>query len=261
MRDYGKVFSRIWESADFRALSEDGRTLVLYLLTCPHGTIAGTFRVPDGYACEDLQWSAERVAEGFRDLSAKGFATRCEITKWVWVTKFLEWNPPENPNQKTAARKVVAGVPDSCGWKQAFMRVCGHLIGFEKPAEQEPLANPLPTVPQPVAVAVAVAEEPPLPPEGAGRSSQPDPQGFPEFWAAWPAGDRKQDRKKCAAKWRRSNLSRETAVIVAHVEASKATRKWRDGFDPAPLTYLNGERWRDGPPAEVSELAFAGADV
>jgi hypothetical protein len=141
MREYGKVFSQIWESDDFRSLTEDGRTLVLYLLTCKHATITGVFRVPDGYACEDLQWSSERVSEGFRDLFAKGFATRCGASKWVWVTKFLEWNPPENPNQRKAAAKVALTVPDSCGWKREFMRVCGPLLGLEPPVDNQPLPN------------------------------------------------------------------------------------------------------------------------
>ena len=146
MRDYGKIFSKLWESQDFRSMSEDGRTLVLYLLSCRHGTIAGVFRIPDGYACEDLQWSSERVAEGFANVQAKGFATRCNATKWVWVAKFLEWNPPENPNQRKSAAKVASAIPVECGWKQAFMRASGEVLGLEVPAESNPsgtLSEPL----------------------------------------------------------------------------------------------------------------------
>jgi hypothetical protein len=144
LRDYGKVFSRIWESDDFRSLSEDGRSLVMYLLTCQHGTIAGVFRVPDGYACEDLQWTPERVSEGFANISAKGFATRCESTKWVWVAKFLEWNPPENPNQRKAAAKVANSIPDGCAWRLDFIRECGVSLGLgaaPKETVSEPLDN------------------------------------------------------------------------------------------------------------------------
>lgn len=78
----------------------------------------------------------------------------------------------------------------------------------------------------------------PLPPKGEGR--------FPEFWAVWPSTDRKQDRKKCLEKWHRKGLDSVADEILTHVEAMKATRKWLDGFEPAPLTYLNGERWADG---------------
>jgi hypothetical protein len=80
---------------------------------------------------------------------------------------------------------------------------------------------------------------------------------FPEFWAAWPSGDRKQDRKKCLAKWVRGGFDADADAILAHVEASKLSRKWRDGFEPAPLTYLNGERWKDG----GEDLATVGAET
>ena len=172
MREYGKVFSRIWESADFRALSEDGRALVLYLLTCQHGTIAGVFRVPDGYACEDLQWGSERVSKAFRDLESKGFATRCEKTKWVWVCKFLEWNRPENPNQRKAAAKCAAMVPSDCRWWGDFTHVYGDLLGLPK-AEH---SNPCETLSEPFLNQYQEQEQeqkeiPPIPPKGGEKSS------------------------------------------------------------------------------------------
>jgi hypothetical protein len=194
LRDYGKVFSRIWESADFRALSEDGRTLVLYLLTCQHGTIAGVFRVPDGYACEDLQWTPERVAEGFANVSAKGFATRCEATKWVWVAKFLEWNPPENPNQRKAASKVAQSVPDGCSWRLDFIRVCGSSLGIEPSAK----ANPSRTVPEPLPNQYQEQKQKQEEEASPQAAPQPDPKGsrlpadwiLPDEWRAWAQKER-----------------------------------------------------------------------
>lgn len=138
MRDYGKVHSSFWTSETTRSMTEDGRALALYLLTSPHNTIAGVFRLPDGYVCEDMQWSSERVAKGFAELLAKGFANRCETTKWVWVCKHLDWNAPENPNQWKSAAKIVSSIPDECQWKQSFISNCW-------PQE----LNPSATVPKP----------------------------------------------------------------------------------------------------------------
>jgi hypothetical protein len=145
MRDYGKVHTSFWSSATIRALTDDGRLLAAYLMTSPHSTITGVFRLPDGYVCEDMQWTPERVAKAFAELFAKGFGNRCETTKWVWVVKHLDWNPPENPNQRKSAAKVALGVPDECTWKLEFMRVCGPSLGIEPAAS----ANPLPTVQKP----------------------------------------------------------------------------------------------------------------
>ena len=146
MRDYGKVYSTFWSSETTGGLSDDAKLLALYLLTCSHSTIAGVFRLPDGYVSEDLHWTGERVAQGFAELFQKGFANRCETTKWVWVKKHLEWNKPENPNQRKAAAKVATSVPDQCGWKRAFWSDAAEVLTLEP----LPPANPSGTVPQTV---------------------------------------------------------------------------------------------------------------
>lgn len=88
------------------------------------------------------------------------------------------------------------------------------------------------------------------PDAGEKRERKLDPEGFAEFWAAWPRSSRKQDRKKCAEFWRRNRLGQRVATILADIEAKKPTRAWRDGYEPAPLTYLRGERWNDGSPSD-----------
>lgn len=145
MRDYGKVHVSFWSSPTIRAMSEDGRVLSLYLMTSPHTTIAGVFRLPDGYVCEDLGWTPERVRQGFAELFRNGFGNRCETTKWVWIYKHLEWNPPENPNQRKSAAKCAASIPDECTWKSDFMRVWAEPLGIT----WAPSPNPSPTVNEP----------------------------------------------------------------------------------------------------------------
>lgn len=147
MRDYGKVYATFWSSETTSTLSDDGKLLALYLMTCGHATIAGVFRLPDGYVAEDLQWTSERVSQGLIELFNKGFADRCTATKWVWVRKHLEWNKPENPNQRKSAAKIALSVPDSCSWKQAFMRDCAEVLAIELPETEngsETLGKPFP---------------------------------------------------------------------------------------------------------------------
>lgn len=139
------MHSAFWSSADIQALSDDAKLLALYLLSCSHGTIAGVCRLPDGYVSEDLKWTSGRVSKGFEELFTKGFASRCEATKWVWVRKFLQWNAPENPNQWKAIWKVVGQVPPQCAWRVDFLNLLAKLSGKEPPPE----ANPSETVPEP----------------------------------------------------------------------------------------------------------------
>lgn len=98
------------------------------------------------------------------------------------------------------------------------------------------------------------------PSSAARKRAGVDPAGFAEFWTAWPATDRKTKRKDCAAHWKRHSLVEHLADILAHVQAMMGTRKWRDGFEPAPLTYLRGECWNDGAPATAHLPATRGLD-
>lgn len=150
MRDFGKVHTSFWTSSTVRDMSEDGRTLAIYLLTSPHGTIAGVFRLPDGYACDDLQWDAQRVQAALDELQRNGFARRCGVTKWVWVVNHFEWNPLENPNQKKAASKVANMVPGTCVWVDEFLRTCGPLFHLEGWPQRNPSGTVPPTLPEPL---------------------------------------------------------------------------------------------------------------
>jgi hypothetical protein len=78
-------------------------------------------------------------------------------------------------------------------------------------------------------------------------SGKPDdmPPGFAEFWQAWPKSSRKDSKTECLKRWRARHLEAESEAIIAGVLAKKATKKWLDGYEPAPLTFLNQRQWLD----------------
>lgn len=85
------------------------------------------------------------------------------------------------------------------------------------------------------------------PPTKASSPTAKPSEAFMRWWSVWPNTARKADRKKCWEKWRAKRYDEVADQIVAHVEFCKRmNQQWRDGFEPAPLTYLNGERWNDG---------------
>lgn len=71
------------------------------------------------------------------------------------------------------------------------------------------------------------------------------PAGFARFWQTWPASGRKVARAECLKRWKAKGLEASADAIVAHVAACKQSKQWLDGYDPAPLTYLNQQRWLD----------------
>ena len=146
MRDYGKIHSAFWMSESVRQLSDDGKMLALYLLTCPHGNMLGCFRIPDGYVSDDLKWPIERVSKGFNELLDNGFASRCNTSKWVLIYNFLEYNPFENPNVGKAAGKIYTSIPNNLPTKTDLTRILNDSCPFFPKAELNHLPNPLETL-------------------------------------------------------------------------------------------------------------------
>jgi hypothetical protein len=207
VRDYGRVYSAFWQSPEIRSLPEDARTLALYLLTTPHGNLIGCFRLPDAYAADDLQWTAERVSEGFAKLVEVAFVRRDEATKWVFIAKYLKWNPFENPNVAKAAWKAFDQVPaislksalalaileSGAHLSEAFAKACGTLTKDYRKPEPEP-------------------EPKPEPEKKEARKRAPAPDDVePQVWIDWVA----------LRKGKRANVS-QTAIEEARKEAAKA---------------------------------------
>lgn len=77
---------------------------------------------------------------------------------------------------------------------------------------------------------------------------------FEEFWNTWPKSIRKGAKSTCKAKWDKLKLDLQADQIIKHVTWMKTTEAWTKGdgaFIPAPLVYINQQRW-DG--AEVPEV-------
>jgi hypothetical protein len=76
---------------------------------------------------------------------------------------------------------------------------------------------------------------------------------FERFWDTWPKSFRKGGKSACKVKWKKFYCETCADQIIKHIEWMKTTDAWRkdDGaFIPAPLVYLNQQRW-DG--AEIPE--------
>lgn len=200
MRDYGRVHSTFWSSKTIASLSDDGKMLALYLMTCSHNTIAGVFRLPDGYVSEDIKWEQTRVAKGFAELLQKGFANRCETTKWVWIIKHLDWNPPENPNQRKAAAKCAQSIPDDCIWKRAFMEDRGCSLGLVQP------------------------------PNGSETVRQPSPEPFLN-----QKQEQEQEQKSSGAEAPRTRRARQTP-LPADFCVSDRVRRWAEAKGYGDIT-------------------------
>lgn len=247
MRDYGRVSTRFWSSPTTKAMSGDARHLSLYLMTSPHSTIAGVFRLPLAYAADDLDWTSERVSEALRELSDVGFARYCSATKWLWTVNHFRWNPLDNPNQRKAARKIAEQVPTECAWHADFERtsephIAGHSAGAANGSETlgEPSSNQEQELVNRSTLSARRAR--PL----TQRAAKTGSDAFESFWELYP-----RKSGKAAALRAFEALNPDAAILVLMREAlgnaSRSDEWQRDAgrYVPSAEKWLRDRRWED----------------
>lgn len=206
----------------------------------PDLTVGKLMRLFRWFDQQTIDGNAHGVTAALLDrlLGVTGFVQAVANTGWLVISSDgLTLHNFDKHNGATAKSRA-----------QTAKRVANHRASV---VDDAPCNAPAVTAPLAREEKSREDKNPPLPPKGEGR--------FPEFWNLWPNTDRKQDRKKCFAKWHRNGWDSIADEVIAHVAAMKQTRKWLDGFEPAPLTYLNGERWNDGVDAPPANNIFAGA--
>ena len=209
----------------------------------PDLTVGKLFRLWRWFDQQTTDGNARGVTSALldRQVGASGFVQALADVGWATIsTEGVELKNFERHNGKTAKERALTakrvanhknnggGNADGNGDANAHT-VSGALPRKEKKREEK---------------------NTPLPPAGGCKR-------FEEFWTAWPKSDRKQDKVKCADKWRRGGLDDLAEAILSDLERRKGGRKWREAdgqYIEAPLTYLNGKRWEDGA-TEADELA------
>lgn len=146
---YWRVSPKFWPESS--SWSDDGRLLALYLLTCPHRTTEGLFRLPKPYMVADIGWSSERLAEAMAELLGEGFIEWDEKRSLVLIVNAMKYQAPENPNQRKSAVIKLAELPResplTCTFKRLAEQFCEPLAKELPQGFGEPQALALPQTP------------------------------------------------------------------------------------------------------------------
>jgi len=111
MRLYGRIETSFWQNPKVRVLSKDARTLLLYILTCPHGNLIGCFVLPTGYICADLKLDEKQVSILVSELVSIPLIERDPTTD---LTRIIGWwghNTIDNHKAAKGALKILSTLP------------------------------------------------------------------------------------------------------------------------------------------------------
>lgn len=147
MRDFSKISPAVWHSQRFNTLpSDDGRYLYLYFLTCEHQNSAGCYRLPDGYACHDVQWLQERYVKARSQLVAADLITFDDDSSVVMICRWFKHNPPMNEKHLIGIERLLQKLPSltlqkaaqnalSEAWESIAAEKLARAQSHQKPAQ------------------------------------------------------------------------------------------------------------------------------
>lgn len=281
---YTRVESKFWQDEKMRAVTDDARYLMLYLLTSPHRNIMGFYFLPVPYACFDLGWDEKRFSKGLNELLEIQVIRYDQGSHVVLIQNYLKHNPLENPNQVKSAIDRLEEMPQTSLFRE-FARILGQSDKpFIKPLIehlQERIGQPV-TVTGSVTVTVdkdicasEAAQESKCTPEGDGVEAEkvtatPDgdklseksgprspfkskrqEQLFDEFWAEYPKKRSKGQAEKTWVKIKPDEQLFE--AIMTGLKRAKTSVDWQKNngqYIPYPATWLNAKGWEDEYPQQ-----------
>lgn len=262
---YFKVSSRFWTDEKVAQWDDDTRLLALYLLTCPHRSMEGLYRLPKAYICADLGWDAKRLAKPFSKLLEDGFISYDETVHVVLVRHALKYQAPDNPNQGKAAIKALEELPETpLLWElqrlaERFAKPFAEQLRerFGEPPAPTPTPAPTPSPDKQTRAADAAPAKAPRAPEGSYPVDvEPAEQGgyteaFERFWRVYP---RRVGKKAAFKAWNRllkrsrdnPNPPTEEQLIAAARNYNRAMQMQGRPLDRIkhPSTFLSArDRW------------------
>jgi hypothetical protein len=223
---YYRVAPKFWSRAEQRGWDDDTKLLALYLLTCPHRTTEGLYRLPLKYAQADLEWSPQRLGERLQRLTDDGFCDYDHDAGVVLILGAMRYQACANPNMAESAARRLAELPET-RLRATFQQLAERFD--ERLHKQLPEGFGEPK-------ALALTQAPALPPSPGGSRpdgrTEPDDaeETFEQFWTIYPERDgRKRGKGNALVEWRKLTIEqRRRAYVGARNVAGSGDDKPKD---------------------------------
>ena len=112
-RSYGVIHVAYWTNPEIKNLQDAPKLLGAYLLTSPHSNPLGAYRSTLAYISDDLSWSSQTTNSAIDKLKKIEFVEYDDREGWIYLPKYLRFNPPKNTNQGKNLFKLFNKVPAS----------------------------------------------------------------------------------------------------------------------------------------------------
>lgn len=109
-REFNMVSPALWGSEKFASVSRSAKLLHLYVMTSPHQTSAGGYRLPAGYAAEDLHCDPDEFGADLAELVKAGLLLHDPDSKEVYVVGWFRFCAPANQKHAIGAHRLISKI-------------------------------------------------------------------------------------------------------------------------------------------------------
>lgn len=256
---YFRISPRFWSRAEQKDWTDDMKMLALYLLTCPHRTTEGLYRLPKQYAQADLEWSPERFGEPFAQLLEDGFCDYDEQAQVVLIRGALKYQACANANVATAAVKRLHELPETrLAWEfRQLVEQFDEQLAKQLPEQFGDTPSPTPTPPPSPSLTPA-----PSPADGDAKASPPPSKSnlpshteaddqFETFWTTYPRNANSgkpgggAPRAEALKRWHKLSAADREAALTGVANYADYCARADAEFAAHATTWLNQRRWED----------------
>lgn len=256
MREFGIVSPRFWIGETGKKLRGNPQlqVLALYLLTSPHSNLIGVYHVPVMYIGHETGLGLEGASKGLASLSEAGFCTYCEDTETVWVHEFARYQIgeelKENDNRCKSIQRHFSAIQND-EIKDAFFVRYGDVFHLQHNDFKTPLQAPSKGLQEglqkpPLSLSYpSLVNDDEKKAKRASSKTELLPEGFVEFWDAYP---RKIGKADAAKAWKAAKINGRLPDILAAIKTHCQSEQWQKGggqYIPYPATWIRQERWHD----------------
>ncbi len=106
-KQYRKVSQIIWKSKRFLNLSDQGKLLQFYLMTCLGQNATGLVYKPDGHIISDLGWDQQTLSRVRDELLKNDLIVYDEISDDYYICRHFKHNSPDNDSVITSIQTLL----------------------------------------------------------------------------------------------------------------------------------------------------------
>lgn len=254
-RTYANIATMIWRNEDFRALNRDDQHTYLMLVTQADISACGILSVAlTRWTNRSSGDTEDRLLTSLRRLHDGRFIAYDEDTQEILVRTFIRWDGGYNNSRRRPAIRDAIRQVESIRLRDVIRR------------ELARLGLPADWLDEALAAAVDVEDDTLFrqPPAETTPPPARTPDGFTDWWEAYPRKVGKKAAETSYAKALKSGVTSATLLQAATRFAAECA-EWGRPVDkiPHPTTWLNQGRWDDDPqpvPGNVVALRPTGTE-